>query len=88
MELIEQDSAMKATTPPINEIRLRIYRACGVAHFSKGYRGRKLRQVCEAARGLDLRRKADVVLLAQRLGLLPVDNVVHVDFQQKALAAG
>jgi hypothetical protein len=77
-----------ATTPPINELRLRIYQACGVAHFSKGYRSTKLRKVCEAARGLDLRRKADVVLLSQRLGLLPASNVIHVDFAQKALAAG
>jgi hypothetical protein len=78
---------MKTTSSQsINELRLRIYQACGVAHFSKGYRPTKLRKVCEAARGLDLRRKEDVVLLAQRLGLLSA-NVIHVDFAQKALAA-
>jgi hypothetical protein len=48
-------------------------------HFSKGYRSRKLRQVCEAARGLDLRLKADVVVLATRLGLLG-SNVVQGRF--------
>jgi hypothetical protein len=80
---------MKPTAKsPINELRLRIYQACGVAGFSRGYRPTKLRKVCEAARGLDLRKKADVVLLAQRLGLLPADNVLYVDFAQKTLAAG
>jgi reverse gyrase len=66
--------AMTATTH-INALRQAIYQVCGVMGFSKGYRSRKLRQVCEAARGLDLRTKADVVTLATRLGLLG-SNVV------------
>ncbi len=69
-----------ATTPPINELRLRIYQACGVAGLRSSARSRKLRKVCEAARGLDLRRKADVVLLSQRLGLLLTGNVIPGDF--------
>lgn len=77
-----------AAKSPINELRLRIYQACGVAGFSKGYRPQQLRKLCEAARGLDLRRKADVLLLAQRLGLVPANNVLYVDFTQKSLAAG
>ena len=67
----------------INELRQAIYRACGVAGYSKGYRARKLRKVCPAARGLDLRRKADVVALATHLGLIQ-SNVIYVDFGQKA----
>jgi len=63
----------------INKLRQAIYRACGVSHFSSGYRSRKLRQVCEAARGLDLRLKSDVVALATRLGLLG-SNVIHACF--------
>ena len=71
---------MKLTaTTPIHELRLAIYRACGVAGFSKGYRSRKLRKVCPFARGLDLRRKADVIALAEHLGLI-APKVVHVDF--------
>lgn len=70
-----------ATT--INELRSAIYRACGVAGYSKGHRARKLRKVCPFARGLDLRRKADVVALATHLGLI-ASNVIYVDFGQKA----
>jgi hypothetical protein len=70
--------------PSVNELRLQIYRTCGVLHYSRSYRPRKLRKVCEAARGLDLRKKADVILLAQRLGLLPQSNIIHVDFAQAA----
>ncbi|MDA0265445.1 MAG: hypothetical protein O2890_14790 [Cyanobacteria bacterium] len=72
------------TTPSVNELRLKIYRACGVFHYSGSYRPRKLRKLCEAARGLDLRKKADAILLAQRLNLLPQSNVIHVDFVQAA----
>ena len=65
----------------INELRQAIYRACNVAHFSKGYRTRKLRKVCPFAQGLDLRRKSDVVALAEYLGLIkPLNNVVHIEF--------
>lgn len=63
----------------INALRQAIYQACGVMSYAKGYRSRKLRQVCEAARGLDLRLKADVVTLATRLGLLS-SNVVYGRF--------
>ena len=71
---------MKLTaTPPIHELRLAIYRACGVAGFSKGYRSKKLRKVCPFARGLDLRRKQDVIALAEHLGLI-APKVIHVDF--------
>ncbi|MEO0826880.1 MAG: hypothetical protein AAFY20_09415 [Cyanobacteria bacterium J06639_14] len=65
----------------INELRLAIYRACGVARFSKGYRSRKLRKVCPFTQGLDLRRKSDVVALAQHLGVIkPLNNVIHLEF--------
>lgn len=75
---------MKLTAAtPINELRQAIYVACGVTGYSKGYRTRKLRKVCPFARGLDLRRKADVVALATYLGLIQ-SNVVYVDFGQKA----
>ncbi|MEM6432260.1 MAG: hypothetical protein AAF773_00155 [Cyanobacteria bacterium P01_D01_bin.115] len=73
-----------ATT--INELRQAIYRLCGVAGYSKSYRARKLRKVCPAARGLDLRRKADVVALATHLGLVK-SNVIDVDFGSGAVAA-
>jgi hypothetical protein len=86
---LSKSTAMKPTAKsPINELRALIYRACGVAHLRSSTRSRRLRKVCEASRGLDLRRKADVVLLAQRLGILPVDNVIYLDFSQKTLAAG
>lgn len=68
--------------PRINEIRLQIYRRTGVLHYSRSYRPRKLRKLCEAARGLDLRKKEDVLTLAQRLGL--ISNVIHVDFSKAA----
>lgn len=58
------------STSKLNLLRAAIYAAAGVAHYSKSYRTRKLRKVCEAARGLDLRRRKDVVLLAQRLNLI------------------
>ncbi|NER84806.1 MAG: hypothetical protein F6K42_35880 [Leptolyngbya sp. SIO1D8] len=71
---------MKLTTASsINELRQAIYRKCGVTHFSKGYRPKKLRQVCHLAQGLDLRRRADVLYLAQQLGLIE-RNVLHLDF--------
>ena len=58
------------TTSKLNALRAAIYAATGVAHYSKGYRTRKLRKVCEAARGLDLRCRAHVVYLAQQLGII------------------
>ena len=71
---------MKLTaTSPIAQLRDAIYTACGVAHFSKGYRSRKLRKVCPESVGLDLRRKADVIYLAEKLGLIN-RTVIHVDF--------
>ena len=71
---------------PINQLRQAIYERCGIAHFSKGYRSRKLRKVCQAAIGLDLRNKKHVVYLAKHLGLIQA-NVVHVDFAQNPVAA-
>ncbi|NER82777.1 MAG: hypothetical protein F6K42_25125 [Leptolyngbya sp. SIO1D8] len=77
---------MKLTSnSPINQLRQAIYMACGVLHFSKGYRSKKLRQVCHLANGLDLRRKADVVYLAEQLGLID-RTVIHVDFGVKVAA--
>ncbi|MBE7384420.1 MAG: hypothetical protein F6J95_023775 [Leptolyngbya sp. SIO1E4] len=71
---------MKLTSnSPINQLRQAIYERCGVLHCSKGYRSKKLRQVCHLANGLDLRRKADVVYLAERLGIVD-RTVIHVDF--------
>lgn len=72
------------STSKLNLLRATIYVAAGVAHYSKSYRTRKLRKVCEAARGLDLRRRSDVVLLAQRLGLiakseLTTTNVIEIE---------
>ena len=63
----------------INELREAIYRHCGVAHFSRGYRSKKLRKVCVSAVGLDLRRKEHVIYLAEKLGLID-RKVIHVDF--------
>ena len=75
---------MKLTAAPtINQLRQAIYRHCGVAHFSKGYRPKKLRQVCHQAIGLDLRRREDVMYLAQKLGLIE-RKVIHVDFGAQA----
>ena len=77
---------MKLTaTSPIAQLRQAIYERCGVAHFSKGYRSKKLRKVCSESIGLDLRRKSDVVTLAQRLGLID-RTVIHVDFGAVAAA--
>jgi len=56
---------------PIRQLRELIYAACGLLHYSKGYRSRKLRKVCEASKGLDLRRKSDVRWLAMHLGIIP-----------------
>ena len=75
---------MKLTpTSTIAQLRDAIYRRCGVVHYSRGYRSRKLRKVCSESIGLDLRRKADVVTLAQRLGLLD-RTVIYLDFGAKA----
>ena len=76
---------MKTTTiaTTINQLREAIYRRCGVAHYSKGYRSKKLRKVCPLSVGLDLRRKTDVIYLAEQLGLLD-RKVVYVDFGVKA----
>ena len=70
-------------TPRINELRLQIYRRVGVLHYSRSYRPRKLRKLCEAARGLDLRKSGDVLALAQRLGLI-ASNVIHLNFTKAA----
>lgn len=73
------------STSKLNLLRAAIYASAGVAHYSRGYRTRKLRKVCAAARGLDLRRRADVVLLAQRLGIIAkpalelTANVVEIE---------
>ncbi|MEO0659844.1 MAG: hypothetical protein AAFY74_20575 [Pseudomonadota bacterium] len=61
-------------TTPINQLRQLIYAACGVLGYSRGYRARKLRKVCEWAKGLDLRRKDDVRWLAMRLGIIPSES--------------
>ena len=75
---------MKPTTiATINQLRQAIYERCGVAHYSKGYRSRKLRKVCPQSVGLDLRRKTDVVYLAEQLNLLD-RKVIYVDFGAKA----
>ena len=77
---------MKLTaTHPIAQLRQAIYERCGVAHFSKGYRSRKLRKVCPQSVGLDLRRKTDVIYLAEVLGLIH-RTVIHVDFGAVAAA--
>ena len=59
------------TRSNINRLRSAIYCRLGIAHWSSSSRSRRLRKVCHQANGLDLRRKADVVFLAQYLGLLP-----------------
>ena len=59
------------TRSNINLIRTAIYAALGIDHYSASYRSRKLRQVCSYADGLDLRRRSDVICLAQHLNLLP-----------------
>lgn len=73
------------TNSTINELRQAIYRAAGVSHLSGSRRTRKLRKVLPIARGLDLRRKASVVFLAQYLGLIET-SVIHVDFGQTVAA--
>ena len=71
---------MKLTaTATITQLRQAIYTACGVAHYSRGYRSKKLRKVCPQSVGLDLRRKADVMYLAEKLGLMD-RTVIHVNF--------
>ena len=67
----------------INELRQAIYRAAGVSRLSGSRRTRKLRKALPITPGLDLRRKANVVFLAQYLGLME-SSVIHVDFGQKA----
>ena len=61
----------------LNALRSAIYCYCGVGGYSAGYRPRKLRKVCREAVGLDLRRKAHVILLAQRLGLMPSSTTIQ-----------
>lgn len=65
-------------TSKLNALRAAIYAAAGVAHYSKGYRPRKLRKVCALARGLDLRKAAHVVYLAQQLGIIAKPTLIAV----------
>jgi hypothetical protein len=65
-------------TSNLSALRAAIYAATGVAHYSKGYRPRKLRRVCALARGLDLRKAAHVVYLAQQLGLISKPTLIAV----------
>lgn len=55
----------------INLLRAVIYAAAGADHWRGSTRSRRLRQACHYACGLDLRRRSDVVCLAQHLRLLP-----------------
>ena len=63
----------------INALRSAIYDRLGVAHYSASTRSRKLRKVCHYADGLDLRRKSDVICLAQHLNLLPKSAMPMLD---------
>ena len=63
----------------INALRSAIYDRLGIDHYSASTRSRKLRKVCHYANGLDLRRKADVVCLAQHLNLLPEPAMPMLD---------
>ena len=63
----------------INALRSAIYDRLGVAHYSASTRSRKLRKVCHYADGLDLRRKSDVMCLAQHLNLLPKSAMPMLD---------
>ena len=63
----------------INALRSAIYDRLGVAHYSASTRSRKLRKVCHYADGLDLRRKSDVICLAQHLNLLPKSALPMLD---------
>lgn len=65
-------------TSKLNALRAAIYAAAGVAHYSKGYRPRKLRKVCALARGLDLRKASHVVYLAQQLGVISRPALIPV----------
>ena len=67
------------TCSNINLLRSAIYAALGIDHYSASTRSRKLRKVCHYANGLDLRRKADVVCLAQHLNLLPEPTMPMLD---------
>ena len=62
----------------INDLRQKIYERCGLTKYRPSYRPRKLRKVCELAKGLDLRRKADVIFLAKGLGIIASDPVASV----------
>ena len=63
----------------INALRSAIYAALGIDHYSPSTRSRKLRKVCHYACGLDLRKKADVICLAQHLRLLPEPALPMLD---------
>ena len=57
----------------INALRDAIYRRFSLQNYSSSYRSKKLRKLCPIANGLDLRKKRDVIFLAQQLRLIPSD---------------
>lgn len=70
-------STVLSATAPIRVLREAIYEALDVsAYVNKAIAVRKR---CGYARGLDLRRKADTVLLAQHLGLVAQPAVPVLD---------
>lgn len=70
-------STVLSATAPIRVLREAIYEALNVcAYVNKAIAVRKR---CGYARGLDLRRKADTVLLAQHLGLVAQPVVPILD---------
>lgn len=66
-------------TSKLTALRAAIYAAAGVSGYSKGYRPRKLRKVCSAAKGLDLRRRDHVIRLALHLGIIAAPPLRLID---------
>ena len=71
-----------AVMPSLSELREAIYKRANVAHYSRGYRTRKLRKVFNWTKGLDLRRKDHVLLAACRLCIISREQTPdHVQAQ-------
>lgn len=72
-------STVLSATAPIRVLREAIYEALDICAYVHGNKAIAVRKRCGYARGLDLRRKADTVLLAQHLGLVAQPAVPVLD---------
>ena len=70
-------SIVLSATAPIRVLREAIYEALDVCPYVN--KANQIRKRCGYAKGLDLRRKADTVLLAQHLGLVAQPAVPVLD---------